>query len=101
MLYPSVMYGLGMLKPIASVNQIQVDISIHREDLSHRYKIHNVDNSKRTLEYIDNTEPVHLWYNYVIVNNIPEVPEDIFTRLIQYITANRYQGRGTINPQQG
>ena len=46
------------------------------------------------------TEPGKFWCNYVIVKNLPEVPEDNFTRLIQSIMANINQGgKGSIiNP---
>ena len=56
------MAGLGVLEPLSSVKQIQVYIVMHHEYISHKCKIHTVDNSKRTLEYIGNTKPGHLWY---------------------------------------
>ena len=37
-----------------------------------------------------NTKLGHLWYNYMIVKNLPEVPEYNSTRLIQAIMDNRY-----------
>ena len=64
------------------------------EYIAHKCKIQMVDNSKKVIEYIGNTETGHLWYNYVIVNNIPEVPEANFTWLIQAIIANIYQRGG-------
>ena len=86
--------GLVMLEPLVSVNQIQVDIGMNSEDQTHKCKFQKVDNSKRTIEYIGNNEPGHFWYSYVIVKNIPEVPEDNFTQIIQNIVANRYQRGG-------
>ena len=83
--------GMGMLKPLFSVKKIQVYIGINIEDLTYKCKIHTVGKSKRTREYIGNTEPIYFWYNYVIVNNIPEVHKDNFTLLIQDIIANIYQ----------
>ena len=94
MLEPYATAGLGILEPLSSFNQIQVYIGIHCEDLTHKCKIQTVENSKITLYYIVNTEPVHFWCTYVIGKNIPEVPEYNFTLLIQSIMANRYQGGG-------
>ena len=68
-LEPSATAGLGILEPLASVKQIQVGIGINRGYIKQKCKIQTVDNSKRTLEYIGNTEPGNLWYNYVIVKN--------------------------------
>ena len=68
-----------MLEPITSEKQIKIGIGMHREYIAHKCKIQMVDNSKKVIEYIGNNKTGHLWYNYVIVNNIPEVPEDNFT----------------------
>ena len=97
MLEPSVTDGLVMLEPLASVNKIQVNIVMHIEDLTHKRNIHTVDNPKRTLDYIGNTEPGNFWYNYVIVKYLPEVPDDSFAQLIQDNMSNRYRGGGGYN----
>ena len=41
---------------------------------------------------MENVKHGNFWSDYDIVNNIPEVPVDNFTQLIQSIMANRYQG---------
>ena len=48
---------LGLLEPISGVKQIQVDIGVHHEYLTHKCKIPTVYNSKITLQNIGNTEP--------------------------------------------
>ena len=79
MLEPSAMDVLGKVVPLASVKQIQVDIGNYRGDITHKFNIQEEDNPKKTLEYIGTTEPGHIWYNYIILNNLPDVPEDNFT----------------------
>ena len=76
MLEPSDTAVLGMLEPLYSVKQIQVNIGIHCEYQTNKCNIQKVENPKGTIEYIGSTEPGNFWYNYVIVKNLPEVPED-------------------------
>ena len=74
---------LDMFKPLYTVKKIQVDICVYSEDLTHKCKIKTVGSSKRTLEYMENDEPGHLWSNYDILNYLPELSVDNFTQIIQ------------------
>ena len=72
-LEPSATARMDMLEPLATVKQIQVDIGIYSEDITHKCKIQTVENSKINIEYMGNTEPGNFWSNYVIVKSVPEV----------------------------
>ena len=62
---------LGVLVTLSGVKKLQGDIGIHGEYITHKCKVHTVDNSKITLSYKGNTEPGNVCYNYVIAKNLP------------------------------
>ena len=72
---------LVMLELLISIIQIQMYIGMYCEYITHKCKIQTAESFKITLKCIGNTETGHFPYNYVIVNNIPDVPKDNFTRL--------------------
>ena len=64
-----------MINPPDTINKVKVNISKYGEKI--------VKNINMPLEYMEDIEPGNSWSDYVTREDLPEVPEEKFTRLTQ------------------